>query len=245
MEQWNNLTIKQFFSRRGMAQSKQPIQSTQDLLAFGEIHDGVLITKQGELRVILMCSSINFSLKSEQEQTAIVYAYQNFLNSLDFPIQILLQSRRLDLGKYISKLKEISNQQTNELLRNQTLDYIDYVERLIKIANIMDKKFYVVVTYMPPTTTQIKKGGLFGGAKTAGAIKITPGEFTKYKQEISQRVQVIESGLGSIGVRSAGLNTQQVVELLYAIYNPEEAAKERLIDFNSLNSPVVESAIEK
>lgn len=230
-----------------MAQSpnKQPIQSTQDLLAFAEIHDGIIITKQGELRTILMCSSINFSLKSEQEQTAIVYAYQSFLNSLDFPIQIILQSRRLDLGKYITKLQEISNQQTNELLRSQTLDYIDYVERLIKIANIMDKKFYVVVPYMPPTTTQIKKGGLFGLGKSDGSAKITPEQFTKYKQEIGQRIQVISSGLGSIGVRSAQLNTQQIVELLYGIYNPEEAAKERLIDFNTLNSPVVESEVMK
>ena len=217
--------------------------STQDFLAFGEIHDGIIVTKTGELRVVLMASSINFSLKSEQEQTAIVFAYQNFLNSLSFPIQILMQSRRLDLTKYLAKLKETADKQTNELLRAQTTDYHDYIERLIKVANIMDKKFYVIVPYMPPVTSQIKAPGLFGKNKDANSIQITPEQFDNYKQELSQRAQVIQSGLGSIGVRTAQLNTQQVVELLYGIYNPEEAAKEKLIDFNHLNSDLVESEV--
>jgi hypothetical protein len=222
----------------------QPVVSTQDFLNFAEIHEGIVITKSGELRVIMLASSINFSLKSEQEQTAIVYAYQSFLNSLSFPIQIMLQSRKLDLSKYIAKLKEITKTQTNELLRDQTVDYTNYITRLIEVANIMDKKFFVVISYMPPSTTQIKKGGLFPSGGNANSVKITPQDFEKYKQEITQRVQVIQSGLGSIGVRTAPLNTQQVVELLYGIYNPEEAAKEKLINFNHLNADVVESEIE-
>ncbi len=228
-----------------MADNKtQPVVSTQDFLNFAEIHEGIVITKSGELRVIMLASSINFSLKSEQEQTAIVYAYQSFLNSLSFPIQIMLQSRKLDLSKYIAKLKEITKTQTNELLRDQTVDYTNYITRLIEVANIMDKKFFVVISYMPPSTTQIKKGGLFPSGGNANSVKITPQDFEKYKQEITQRVQVIQSGLGSIGVRTAPLNTQQVVELLYGIYNPEEAAKEKLINFNHLNADVVESEIE-
>jgi hypothetical protein len=228
-----------------MAQApQQPIISTQEFLAFGEIHEGIIITKTGELRVILMASSINFSLKSEQEQTAIIYAYQSFLNSLTFPIQIMMQSRQLDLTKYLSKLKDASSKQANELLKNQMDDYHDYVEKLVKVANIMDKKFYVVISFLPPTTTAMVKPGLFNKQKDASPIKITPVQFENYKQELSQRMQVIKSGLGSIGVRSADLNTQQIVELLYGIYNPEEAAKEKLINFNHLNSDVVESEIE-
>jgi hypothetical protein len=222
----------------------QPIISTQEFLNFAEIHEGIVITKTGELRAILLASSINFSLKSEQEQTAIIYAYQSFLNSLSFPIQIMLQSRKLDLSKYIAKLKAISQTQTNELLRDQTVDYINYVTRLIEVANIMDKKFFVVISYMPPATTQLKKPGFFGGKKADNGPKITPEQFIKYRQEISQQVSVIESGLGSIGVRTAQLNTQQIVELLYGIYNPEEAAKEKLINFNHLNANVVESEVE-
>lgn len=230
-----------------MAQDKnKQISSTQDFIAFSEIHEGVIITKTGELRVILMASSINFSLKSEQEQTAIVYAYQNFLNSLTFPIQILMQSRQLDLSRYIGKLKKTADTQTQELLRNQTLDYMDFIEKLIKLANIMDKKFYVVIPYLPPTTTtKIEKPSFFGPKKETAAHQITADQFIKYNQELQQRVSVIQSGLGSIGVRTAQLNTQQIVELMYGIYNPEEAAKEKLINFNHLNSDVVESEIEK
>ncbi len=233
-----------------MAQQKppqpKPIVSTQSFLAFSEVHEGIIITKNGELRAILMASSINFSLKSEQEQTAIVYAYQNFLNSLSFPVQIMMQSRKLDLTKYIAKLKEIAKVQGNELLRGQTIDYIYYIERLVKVANIMDKKFYVVIPFMPPSTTQIKpSAGLFGNKKEASGPKITPKDFEKYQTEILQRLQVIQSGLGSIGVRTAQLNTQQIVELMYGIYNPEEAEKEKLINFNHLNSDLVESEVEK
>ena len=226
--------------------SNQPVISTQDFLAFSEIHEGIIITKTGELRAILMASSINFSLKSEQEQTAIVFAYQNFLNSLTFPIQIMMQSRKLDLTKYIAKLKDIANKQNNELLRGQTMDYISYVGRLVEVANIMDKKFFVVVPYMPPVAPGISKpGGFFASKdKNSNQPKITPQQFTEYKTEIMQRIQVIQGGLGSIGVRTAQLNTQQIVELLYGIYNPEEAAKEKLINFNHLSADVVESEVE-
>jgi type IV secretory pathway VirB4 component len=219
--------------------------STQEFIAFSEIHEGIVITKKGELRAILMASSINFSLKSEQEQTAIVYAYQNFLNSLTFPVQIMMQSRRLDLSKYMGKLKKTAEAQANELLRNQTYDYMDFIERLIKMANIMDKKFFVVVPYMPPVAATSGKQSFFSPKKQTSSIQITPDQFTKYRQELSQRIQVIQSGLGAIGVRSAQLNTQQIVELMYGIYNPEEAAKEKLINFNNLNSDMVESELEK
>ena len=178
---------------------QNPISSTQEHLRFSEIHDGVVITKTGELRVILMVSSINFALKSEQEQNAIIFAYQNFLNSLTFPLQIMMQSKKLDLSKYLVRLREASDSQTNELLRLQTMDYIDFIQRLVNIANIMDKKFYVVVPFMPPPKMQTTKG-LFGGKKEQ-TIQYTAAEFDSYRQELNQRVQVIESGLGSIGMR--------------------------------------------
>ena len=223
---------------------KQPIiPSTQEVLRFAEIRDGIIITKNGELRNILMTSSINFSLKSEQEQNAIVFAYQNFLNSLEFPIQILMQSKKLDLTNYLGKLKEAGNVQTNELLRTQTLDYIDFVERLIKIANIMDKKFYVVVPYMPPPKMQsVPKFG--GGAKQQMPL-MSMEQFASYKEELTQRVQVVQSGLGSVGLRTAALNTQQVIELMYSIYNPEESTKEKLPPAEQLTTNLVQSELEK
>jgi len=222
---------------------KQQTGSTQEHLKFAEIHDGIIITKTGELRAILLASSINFSLKSEQEQNAIIFAYQNFLNSLEFPIQIMLQSRKLDLGRYLTKLKEISNKQTNELLKMQTEDYMDFIGKLINIANIMDKKFYVTVPFLPPPKLQ-PTGKMLQGNKQQ-AIQMSLEEFNSYKQELEQRVQVIQSGLGSVGIRSVALNTQQIIELLYGIYNPEESVKEKLTEYEELTAPIVESEIEK
>jgi hypothetical protein len=225
----------------GLFANKPQIASTQEILRFAEIRDGIVITKTGELRAIMLVSSINFALKSEQEQTAIIFAYQNFLNSLAFPIQILMQSKKLDLFNYMAKLKQVASTQTNELLRAQTIDYTDFIERLINIANIMDKKFYCVVSYMPPP-----KAGLPGNKKNQPQQSLmTFTEYQQYLQELKHRVQVIQGGLGSVGLRSAQLETQQIIELMYSIYNPEEAAKEKLTQFEGLTSQIVESEIEK
>lgn len=219
---------------------KQPqIASTQEILRFAEIHDSIVITKTGELRVILMVSSINFALKSEQEQTAIIFAYQNFLNSLDFPIQIVMQSKKLDLYNYLIKLKKVSQTQTNELLRMQTVDYIDFISRLINVANIMDKKFFVVVPFVP-----LPKVGI-SVPKQSQNVTMTVDEFNRYKEELTQRSQVVQSGLGSVGVRCAQLNTQQIIELFYGIYNPEESSKQKLPPIDELTTQVIESEIEK
>jgi len=224
---------------------KQEIGSTQEALKFAEIRDNTIVLADGNLRQILLCSSINFSLKSEQEQNAIVYAYQNFLNSLNFPIQILMQSKKLDLSRYLAKLDEKAKAQTNELLRMQTLDYIDFIKRLINLANIMDKRFYVVIPFMvPPKVTAPNISGKIPGTKKQEVQPVlTPEEFTKYKEELKQRVEVIQSGLGTIGIRTALLDTQQVIELMYAVYNPEEAAKEKLIEADSLQGEMVESEL--
>lgn len=225
------------------------IGSTQEHLEFSEIHDSIIITKTGELRAILMVSSINFALKSEQEQTAIIYAYQNFLNSLNFPLQIVMQSKKLDLSKYLKKLKDAATTQANELLRMQTSDYIDFIERLVNIANIMDKKFFVVVPFMPPPkiqpTKDLRRVIKTGTAQTKTTPQMTFDEFNRWKEELAQRVQVIASGLGSIGMRSAQLNTQQIIELFYNVYNQEEANKQKIAEYEQLTAQVVESELEK
>jgi type IV secretory pathway VirB4 component len=215
---------------------KQPIGSTQDALKFAQIRDGVVILKDGNLRQIVLCTSVNFSLKSEQEQNAIIFAYQNFLNSLTFPVQIVMQSKKLDLTNYLKMLDEKAQDQTNELLRTQTLDYVDFIKRLINIANIMDKRFYIVIPYMiPPKMNN-------SGQKQ---IIITQTEFAKYKVELDQRAQVVQSGLANVGVRTALLNTQQLIELMYSIYNPEESSKQKIADADILQGEVVQSVVSK
>ncbi|HLB95411.1 MAG TPA: TraC family protein [Patescibacteria group bacterium] len=220
---------------------KQPIGSTQEALKFAEIHNDTIILKDGNLRQVLLCSSINFALKSEQEQNAIVFAYQNFINSLSFPIQILMQSKKLDLGNYLAKLTERASGQTNELLRAQTLDYIDFIKRLINLANIMDKRFYVVIPYLVPPKIEPLKNPI--PSQKAPPPLLSAEEFETFQKELEQRVQVVESGLGTIGIRTAKLNTQQIIELLYGVYNPEESAKEKLTEAGNLTGEVVQSAL--
>ncbi len=231
----------------GLFGPKQQIGSTQDALKFADIRDGVVILKDGNLRKIILCSAVNFDLKSEQEQNAIIAQYQNFLNSLDFPIQILMQSKKLDLSSYLTKLEDKATKQKNELLRMQMTDYIGFIKRLIDVANIMEKRFYVVVPYLVPP----KIGPGAGVVKIPGQNPkqapslMTPDEFNKYKEELDRRTQIIESGLGSISIRTAPLTTQQTIELLYNVYNPEEANKEKLIDTDELQGEVIQSAAMK
>ncbi len=220
---------------------KQPVGSTQDALKFAEIRNDTIILKDGNLRQILLCSSINFALKSEQEQNAIIFQYQNFVNSLTFPIQILMQSKKLDLSNYLAKLNEKANSQTNELLRAQTIDYIDFIKKLINLANIMDKRFYVTIPYLIPPKIGVGKNI----GKSTPQVTLTSQEFDNYRKELDQRVKTVESGLGSIGIRTALLNTQQLIELLYSVYNPEEAVKEKLIAADELTGDVVKSELFK
>lgn len=226
----------------GIFSSKNEIGSTQDALGFAEIRDNTVVLKDGNLRQILLCSSINFSLKSEQEQNAIIFAYQNFLNSLNFPLQILMQSKKLDLSNYLAKLEKKATSQTNELLRMQTTDYIDFIKRLINLANIMDKRFYVVIPFLVPPKIAQTKITLSNASQQS---VLTEDEFNQYKKELEQRIQVVQSGLGSISIRSAVLNTQQIIELFYGVYNPEEASKEKIPPAEALHGELVESEISR
>jgi hypothetical protein len=227
------------------AKTKAKAASTQEHLRIAEIRDGVIILTSGELRQVLLVSSINFALKSEDEQNAIVFQFQNFLNSLTFPIQIVMQSRRLDLAPYLGQLQERMDNEQNELIRLQIADYIEFIKRLLSVANIMDKNFFVVVPFSPPAT---KKGGLFSqifGSSKRLQPRFPADLFATYKQQLTQRVSVVSSGLSSIGLRSALLTTQQLVELFYAAYNPEEATKERLTYTQLLAAPIVKREGEK
>jgi len=226
----------------GKKKNATQVGSTQEIIKFAEIRESIIILKDGNLRQVLLCSSINFDLKSEQEQDAIIFRYQSFLNSLEFPIQILMQSKKLDLSNYLAKLDKVSKEQTNELLRYQTEDYVNFVRKLVDIANIMDKRFYVVVPYLVPIKVDASK---IRPRNPEGVATLTYDEFKKYQTELEQRVQVVQSGLGSIGVRTAVLNTQQLIELFYNVYNPEEAAKEKLINADDLQGEVIQSELSR
>lgn len=213
--------------------------STQEHLNIAEIKDGIVILKDGSFRLILMASSINFALKSEREQNAITVGYQNFLNSLNFNIQIIMQSRKLDLEKYLQKLEIRLKEETNELIQIQITDYVAYVRKLISVANIMDKKFYIVIPFNPPKI-QARSffDKLFNPSKSVAPV-ISEEEFKKYREEMFMRANVVASELNALGVKIIPLSTQQVIEVLYNSYNLEDAESEKLTDIGDISSPII------
>jgi len=187
--------------------------TTQQFLEIEDIREGILILKDKSLRGVLAVSSMNFVLKSEEEQKAIIYQFQNFLNSLDFPIQICIQSRKLNLTGYIEKLEELEKKQKDELLKIQTRSYIDFIKNLLMEGSIMTKNFYVVVPFYPTLVT-LKKGGT--------AI-LTDEEFRRAKIQLWERMNFVIHGLRSCGLFCSPLNTQELIELFWATYHPEES----------------------
>jgi len=218
--------------------------STQNYLDIEEIHNGVVILKNGGLRMVLMVSAINFALKSEQEQNAIIYSFQGFLNSLSFAIQIVMQSRRLDLSAYLAKLKVKNKNEENPLIRLQMADYVGFVEQLLTVANIMEKKFYIVIPYQPIIVK--KENFLIKATKifSSGSKKTEIVDFEMHRKELAHRTEVVAAGLGSIGLRAVQLNTLELAELYYSSYNPELASRQKLIPLADITTPVVEKAKE-
>ncbi len=196
--------------------------STQTYLPIAEIRDGVLVLKDGTLRKVMLTSSINFALKSEDEQNALISSYVGFLNSLDFPLQIVIQSRKLQTRPYLDKLVAAEKEQQNELLRVQIADYRAFIEELVEIGQIMTKRFYVVVSYDPASN---KKKGFFTRMKEvikpASAIRLKQSRFNQRKEDLDLRVRQVSGGLQSIGLQVVELDTQALIELFYSTYNPD------------------------
>lgn len=201
-------------------------KSTQEFVPIKEVRDGIVILKSGGMRAILMTSSLNFALKSVEEQEAILFQFQNFLNSLDFSVQIFIQSRNLDIRSYIATLEEQYKTQITELMRIQIREYIEFIKNFIENANIMTKSFFVVIPYSPPVF-QGRKGILASltGGKSRNSAKKRSENFEENRTQIEQRIAVVEQGLMSVGIRSIRLGTEEVIELLYKMFNPGEMEK--------------------
>ena len=214
--------------------NKQTAKSTQSLLPIDSIRDSIVILRDGSLRAVLMASSVNFDLKSTAEQDSIIFAYQHFLNSLDFPIQIQVSSRVLNISGYMKYLEDIKQFQQNELLRIQTEEYMHFIRELIENANIVNKTFYIVVPFNP---LEAQKKSLvqeiLGG--TSGSIKYSTEQFEKYKTQLWQRVNGVMYGIRRTGVYTTPLNTQELIELYYSLYNPDSTPSDSLHDINDLD----------
>lgn len=199
----------------------QPSGATQQFVSVKEIRNGVIILKDGGYRGILICSSINFGLKSADEQHAITMGFQNFLNTLDFSIQIVVNSRRMDLRPYLALLEEKSSEQKTELMRIQLHEYIEFVRSFTDQANIMTKSFYVVVSYVPHMSTA---GAVSFFKRESASTKSANAEtsFEEDRAQLEQRLTLVASGLSGTGVRAVPLGTEEVIELLYRSFNPGE-----------------------
>ncbi len=214
---------------------KKNMVATQQYLDIAEIKDNTVIMKDGTLRAVLMVSSINFALKSEEEQNAVIGSYVRFLNNLRFTLQIVIQSRELDIDNYLLYLKEKEKEQTNKLLKIQTTDYIEYIRELTSLGRIMSKRFFVIVPYDPLTD---KRKGFFSlvkeALKPATAIKLKEKTFNRYQEMLDRRLESVMVGLESMGVAVARLDTQSLIELYYKTYNPETSKNQQLVEIEKL-----------
>lgn len=194
---------------------------TQDFLEFNQIREGIIVLKNKALRGVLMISSINFALKSEEEQQAVIYQFQEFLTSLDFFCQIIVQSRRLNITGYLEKLEELEKKQKDELLKTQTAEYRKFINSIISKGTIMTKNFFLVVpfTLFEVPGRKAKKSFL----KKSAAPVLTEEDFQRCKIQLWQRMEFVALGLKRSGLQTVPLSTAELVEFFWALHHPKEA----------------------
>lgn len=219
---------EQLMQSKKLAGAKPSI-STQQYLDIAEIREDVVVLKDGTLRAVIIVSSINFSLKSEDEQEAIIQGFISFLNSLDHPLQIVIQSRKLDIDDYLGRLKAQEKQQRNELLRAQIADYRQFVSELVELGEIMQKKFFIVVPYNPASA---KRKGFFARMSEVlsplVSAKLREEQFRQRKKDLMVRVDAVRAGLNSMSLPNAMLDTQSLIELYYGSYNPQSQETQKM-----------------
>lgn len=231
----------------GKSKTKPNPNSTQNVLEIAEIRDGVVIMNDGTFRSVVMVKAINFDLMSPQERESVEYAYQGFLNSLYFPVQIFIHSERVDIGPYIERLDKIRFEQDNMLLALLMEDYVNFMFQIAQQTNIMHKNFYIITPYSPndelqQAITQSKnffKGLIDIFSPKEKRVVINETVLTKAKDELRNRAQAIIDGLQQCGIQGLPLDTQELIELYYNTYNPDTAVRQQLKDFNDINAPMV------
>ena len=223
--------------KQQLTKKRRTKNSAQQYLDIAEIRDGIVILRDGTFRAVLMASSLNFALKSEQEQNAIIYGFQEFMNSLSFPIQILVTSREIDIKPYLRELDTREEAQASELMKIQLQEYREYIKELVKVSNVMTKNFYII---LPFASQQSTDEGTFAKIIKGMRVRGGPGgytasEFERYKDQLWQRVDQVATNLRNLGVRLVPLNTQEIIELFYSLYNPDTARNQRLPQIEDLD----------
>ncbi|MBI2473206.1 hypothetical protein HYV70_01475 [Candidatus Uhrbacteria bacterium] len=213
----------------------KPGPSTERFLDIAEIRDDMVLLKDGTVRAVLLVSSINFALKSVEEQEAIIQAYMTFLNSLEYPLQIVIQSRRMNIDAYMNRLIEQERIMTNDLLRGQIAEYRSFITELVELGQIMQKMFYLVVPYDPLTNKKKNFWTRFSEALSpASSAKLNKEQLADRIEQLMRRVELVGGQLNSMGLSSARLDTQSLIELYYDVYNPDLFETERFADVNQI-----------
>lgn len=228
-------------------QSKDGGLTTQNSLPFAEVRDGIIIMNDGSFRAIVRAESINFDLMSSAEQEAVEYSYQSFLNSLYFQTQIFIKSRKIDMRPYLERLSKIRTEMDNMLLGMLMEDYLYFISDLVEQTNIMSKEFYIIVPYyvdesLQKTLEQTKSAfaNLMNKDGKKSPVVINEQDLEKAKTELKNRVQNVVNGLLQVGINSAPLSTQELIQLLYNTYNPDTATRQTLGgDISNLQAPVI------
>ncbi len=197
----------------------------QDFVPINEIREGIMILKDGSMRAVVLATSINFALKSTEEQESVIYQFQNFLNSLDFTVQTYIQSRKLDIRPYVALLEDRLKAQTSDLMKIQIGEYIMFIKGLTEGSNIMTKSFFLVIPYAPISNAGKNIVSIFKKKDEFENQKSKNDDFEEIKNQIEQRISVVEQGLARCGVKIARLGSEELVELFYRIFNPGDAEK--------------------
>ncbi len=213
----------------------KPGPPTVNYLDIAEIRDDMVILKDGTVRAVLLVSSINFALKAEDEQEAIIQAYMSFLNGLEFPVQIVIHSRKMNIDPYLQALKEQERVTQNDLLRTQIADYQTFVSELVELGQIMQKRFYIVLPYDPLTNKRKNFWSrLSESLSPAAAAKLNAKQLADRIEQMYRRVEMLQGELNSMSLNSARLDTQSLIELYYNVYNPDIFDTEKLADLTEL-----------
>jgi hypothetical protein len=217
------------------ARTQKRKNSSLSFVEVAEVKDSVIVLREKQMRAVIAVSSANFALKSSEEQDMIIGQFQGLLNSLSFPVQILVQSRKLDLSPYIDKLKQLEDKQMNDLLRIKMQEYIEYIREMLNEVNIMNKEFYVIIGYEPVSLSDSLFGRFFRSLNPTSVFKLKQEEFLRNRKKLMSRVDEIKGKLGSLDLQCEILNTEQIIALLYNSYNPDSIESIRLRDVSSID----------
>lgn len=182
--------------------------SARSQIGIKEVRDDILVLSDNSYRSILVTSSLNFELQSEEEQDALIDTFQSFLNALTIPIQILIRVRELDIERYLENIQTSRADEEQPVYKEQLRHYCQFIRKLISGNKILSRRFYLVIPY---------------NSKSA------KGDFSLVKEQLMIEQEIIIKGLEKMGMTAHQLTGLEILDLFYSFYNPEKAKIQPLV----------------